>query len=138
LPDVLTPAQRRRLRQLGLHASGLWAFFHPDVEKVLALTDEQKAGIDAIARTLPEPSEHVRARTMKDSLKTRHLAERRKIPRILNLLDERQKRAWRDLVGNDPFRGDAEMQVRWGYGIGILPSRTALLGPNAPGRPRTP
>src|SRR5262249_21165812 len=58
LPDILTPEQARRFYQLQLHAAGLMAFFNPDVEKALALTDEQKARIRAIGLdTQPEDLE---------------------------------------------------------------------------------
>src|SRR5262249_58336040 len=39
---ILTPAQQRRLRQLGLQADGLSAFRDPEVAAALQLTAEQR------------------------------------------------------------------------------------------------
>jgi hypothetical protein len=124
LPDILTPAQVRRFWQLQLHAAGLMAFLNPDVEKALALTDEQKARIQAIVREVqPEDLEVNAAGVRNSAFRYPFLRHQRKMPRVLEVLDQDQRGKWSDLLGSDPFHGDVDMQIRWAYGLGFLPSR---------------
>jgi RNA polymerase sigma factor (sigma-70 family) len=124
LPDILTPEQARRFYQLQLHAAGLLAFFNPDVEKALALTDEQKARIRAIGLdTQPEDLEVGAAGVRNNPFRYPFLRQQRRIPRVLDVLDPDQRKTWFDLLGSDPFHGDVDMQFRWAYGLGFMPSR---------------
>jgi RNA polymerase sigma factor (sigma-70 family) len=124
LPDILTPEQVRRFYQLQLHAAGLMAFFNPDVEKALALTDEQKARIRAIGLdTQPEDLEVGPAGVRRNPFNYPFLRHLRRIPRVLEVLDPDQRKKWSDLLGSDPFHGDVDMQIRWAYGLGFMPSR---------------
>jgi RNA polymerase sigma factor (sigma-70 family) len=123
LPEILTPAQVRRFQQLQRHAGGLFTFFDPDVQQALALTAAQKAEIEAIGLEGPDWTAIDRAVVRDPRINPHWLHSVKKIPYVLELLDERQKRIWADLTGPDPFRGDLLMQVRWAYGLGILPSR---------------
>jgi RNA polymerase sigma factor (sigma-70 family) len=128
LPDILTPDQVRRFWQLELHAAGLMAFFNPDVEKALALTGEQKARIQAIVREAQPEDLEVNAAGFRNSpFRYPFLRHQRKIPRVLEVLDPDQRRKWSDLLGSDPFHGDVDMQIRWAYGLGFMPSRPLPL-----------
>jgi hypothetical protein len=99
LPEVLTAEQCRRLWQVELQLVGLAAFTDPEVEKLLALDDDQKARIQALAREpqgLAEPG----------SLMVQVVFQTRKVPRVLELLREDQKMAWKKLCGRP-------LEIRW-------------------------
>jgi RNA polymerase sigma factor (sigma-70 family) len=95
LPILLQPPQARRYRQLELQVMGLGAFSDPDVERVLCLTPDQKTGIRAIAREdsklLPRPNGSVAIPS--------DFRPSRKVPRVLQLLDEDQRKVWATLTG---------------------------------------
>jgi RNA polymerase sigma factor (sigma-70 family) len=95
LGGILTPAQFRRLQQLELHAAGLAAFFDPDVESALVLTDEQKVGIRSIARepAAAGPDPKGAADIYPDVFHTR------RVPRVLQLLRADQRSVWAELTG---------------------------------------
>jgi hypothetical protein len=126
LPDILTVEQCRRLWQVELQLVGLAAFTDPEVEKLLALDDDQKARIQALAREphLGEPG----------SLMVEVAFQTRKVPRVLQLLREDQKEAWKRLRGRPlEVRWPAEMTLAHSYGemqraySAHLPARTTLL-----------
>src|SRR5262249_13370615 len=101
LPGLLTTAQVRRLRQVELQTLGLCAFADPEVQRTLALTDEQRAAIRAIAqeRETPPLGQLGELIAVSD-----YLLLARRIPRVLKVLNEEQKRAWSELTG-EPFQG---------------------------------
>jgi RNA polymerase sigma factor (sigma-70 family) len=116
LPGVLTPAQGRRLRQVELHAVGLGAFADPGVVQALALTDDQKAQIQAIAQQ-PEDRSFLQPGSV--LAVSDFLLLRRRIPRVLGILTEGQKRTWSELSG-EPCQvqlgnSDLLMNIRRGY-----------------------
>jgi RNA polymerase sigma factor (sigma-70 family) len=115
LPGLLTPDQVRRFRQVELQAAGLGAFAEPTVEQALALTGEQKARIRALAQ---EPDEAFQLST---TPAVPDLMQTRKVPLVLDLLTEEQRRTWSELSG-PPFQhlplaanGDLLLHMRRAY-----------------------
>jgi hypothetical protein len=104
--DVLTPDQRKRLRQMELHADGLHSFLKDDVQQQLQLTPDQKKAI----ATLNDEHRRVASATLRfgkggapqfhekaDALHQEY------VKKVTELLTEAQKKAWKDVTG-EPFR----------------------------------
>jgi serine/threonine protein kinase len=94
---LLTPAQRVRLRQIGLQAEGPGAFGEPEVVAELKLTPEQRDRI----RTIEEEAFFSRMRGTRpgDSGKAFGAPGKSANDRILAVLTEGQVRRWRALTG---------------------------------------
>jgi RNA polymerase sigma factor (sigma-70 family) len=126
LPEILSEEQHGRLRQLELQLAGLGAFIDPEVEKLLALDEDQRAKIQALAR---EPQLVGAPGTVAGV----DVFQTRKVPRVLEILREDQKQAWKKLCGRPlEFRWVGEttlahssFEMRRVYGA-HLPARTAL------------
>jgi Spy/CpxP family protein refolding chaperone len=126
MTDLLTPEQRRRLKQIQVQALGPAAWDDPAVQKALQLTDDQKAVIktarDEARAKLCEQRPAARggppSRGGPDqkALRLRErewaAAYRALQDRIVALLTPEQKKRWRELTGPpvrfrveiDPFR----------------------------------
>jgi hypothetical protein len=139
LPSLLTPAQVRRLRQVELQALGLGVFADPEVQTALALTDEQRAAIRAIAQeredlSLSQPGEVVGILD--------YVLLARRIPRVLKVLSEDQRQAWANLTG-EPFKvplqnSDLLVQIRQDYMAPLMTpgERPAIFAPVGGDPPR--
>jgi RNA polymerase sigma factor (sigma-70 family) len=136
LPEILSEEQCGRLRQLELQLAGLGAFTDPDVEKLLALDEDQRGKIQALAREPQLPG-------APGAVAEVDVFQTRKVPRLLEILREDQKQAWKKLCGRPlEFRGPAEAMVahssfemRRAFGE-RLPARNGMRLP--PRTPRSP
>jgi RNA polymerase sigma factor (sigma-70 family) len=109
LPDVLTAEQVRRLKQIQLQEKGMDAFADPEVNQALKLTDEQKKTIQTVREAArkalagqerdrgkkKQTPEEKQQRELAVSFPTRDL--------IVDGLEDEQKKAWRELIG-EPFQ----------------------------------
>ena len=100
LGDILNPAQIKRVKEIDVQAAGTRAFSNPEVAAALKLTDEEKEKIktvgDDIRKDLfaggggrPDPAKMEKAR--KEGME-----------KIMAVLTDDQKAAWKALVG-EPF-----------------------------------
>ncbi len=96
---ILTPPQRRRLRQLALQSEGAGAFREPEVVEALGLTSEQRERIRAIEEeTVFGQMREVQSGWVPDA------AARPAVDRILAVLTPEQARRWNELTG-EPIHG---------------------------------
>jgi hypothetical protein len=133
LPEILSEEQCGRLRQLEIQLAGLGAFTDPEVEKLLALDRDQRGKIQALAREPQLPG-------APGSVAEVDVFQTRKAPRVLEILREDQKQAWKKLSGQRlEFRGPADAMVAhssfemWRAFGERLPARNGTRLP-----PRTP
>jgi tetratricopeptide (TPR) repeat protein len=107
--EGLTPAQSKRLHQITLQVSGASAFQQEDVQKALALTDEQKVQIEELGDRLHTEAAALRKEAGRDPKKVesarKKILEMRKgaTARITKSLGAEQKAAWKKLSG-EPFQ----------------------------------
>jgi serine/threonine protein kinase len=96
---ILTPPQRRRLRQLALQSEGPGAFREPEVVEALKLTRDQRERIRAIEEEFlfGRLRERASGNVPEDSA-------RPAVVRILALLTPEQARRWEEMTG-EPIRG---------------------------------
>jgi serine/threonine protein kinase len=104
LPDILRPAQAKRLQQIALQQRGAFALADPEVAAAVRLTDEQKTKVQSIGEKafvgLPGPTRH----GPRPDWKKFEEADRSAKEAILNLLTPEQKARWDKLTG-EPFTG---------------------------------
>ena len=58
--DILNTDQRRRFRQIKFQHEGVSAFFEPEVQKAVVLTDNQKERIKTINQDFQKDAEEAR------------------------------------------------------------------------------
>ena len=108
LEELLTPAQRQRLRQIALQSMGIFAFHEADVVTALDLSDAQRTAIrDIEFRGIDRLH---RAQRAVDSVgdfdsKARLAFNRQSVEQVLNVLSPQQQAKWRELTGK-PFAGE--------------------------------
>jgi RNA polymerase sigma factor (sigma-70 family) len=125
LPKILSPEQCRRLRQVELQLAGLGAFTDPEIETLLALDEDQRGKIQALAREPQLPGT--------PAIVAQVVFQTRKVPRVLEFLREDQQQAWKELSGRPlEFRwvGEAalahsSLEMRRVYGARLPATRTA-------------
>jgi hypothetical protein len=115
--DVLKPGQLKRLDQIALQSQGVWALVQSQVQKKLELSDKQKQEVRSIATGLDkdvkaaiqdagrDPQQQAAAYKKLVSLNKEALS------RAAALLDDGQKKAWRELTG-EPFEPRVETPPR--------------------------
>lgn len=106
LPDILKPAQLKRLNQIQIQVNGIVSFKREDVQKRLRLTDKQKEEIKAIGEDLKQdigdafkdvqsaPLRNM-PRAMQKSKELKDVATQKAVER---LTDEQQK-VWKEMNG---------------------------------------
>ncbi|MES1213192.1 MAG: hypothetical protein ABUL64_01265, partial [Singulisphaera sp.] len=107
LEELLTPAQRLRLRQIALQSMGVFAFHEADVVAALDLTDHQRAAIrDIEFRGIDRFHRAQRAANFEvDSLSRARLAfNQQTVQQALEILTPQQQAKWQDLTGK-PIAG---------------------------------
>jgi hypothetical protein len=104
LDSILKPDQIKRLKQIQLQQSGVNAFTTPDVEKALKLDNAQKEKIKTIAgdfgaaqRELFQPGGD-----FAEMAKKRAALQKETMDKVVSILKDDQKQAWKELVGQ-PF-----------------------------------
>jgi hypothetical protein len=110
LDEILTSAQRSRLKQLQLQHTGALAFGRPEVVKALGISDDQKRMIDGFARQWQDATLDAYRRHGETGEGRKLAAEYRKqaLAKIDASLDERQRGLWKDMTGT-PFDFPAPM-----------------------------
>ncbi|MCH8829280.1 MAG: hypothetical protein IID45_06855 [Planctomycetes bacterium] len=96
LKEILDDKQFVRAKQLGLQSDGPAALVRDDVQSALKLTDEQKKKIKDIQTTQSEAFAKLRSErrfSEFQELRQKHSEE------LLNVLTEKQKEAWKKLLG---------------------------------------
>jgi serine/threonine protein kinase len=119
--DILTPEQRRRLRQIGLQLRGPSVFLESDVSTKLKLTAEQMKRVRAIEAEVffgkpdrlcappgPRPGPGP-GRGLRNARRAHEQDIKSASDKILRLLTEDQRRQWQDMTGK-PFVGDVTMR----------------------------
>jgi hypothetical protein len=105
LGNVLKPEQIKRLKQLELQKRGLQLFRDAEVEKQLKLTDDQKAKIKEIKETTDRELFKLVADAQGNAAKTQAVFQKRagidkeNLEKAVALLNEDQKKVWKELVG---------------------------------------
>jgi len=105
---MLSADQLKRLNQIELQQIGVQAFTRPEIQKALALTDEQKDAIktinDEAAKKRQELFQQGGGRRQGGGQGQSQAAAMRKetMDRVQKLLTADQKKTWKDLTG-DPF-----------------------------------
>ena len=130
---MLTPAQRKRLREIDLQSRGHEAFTTPAVAKELGLTDKQKEQMTAnvkrveegIQRAFEQPGADPNVPVEIDYDKVMKDAREDGMKGALEVLTAEQKAAWKKLTG-EPVK--FRLQPQWPGGGGGLGGRDPLLG----------
>jgi Spy/CpxP family protein refolding chaperone len=105
---VLKPEQMKRLKQIEVQTQGIQAFLKPEVQDALKLTKEQKEKVkdldDNVKKSMEEAFKDGRGDRTKMEEAMKKVAEARKeaFSKASGLLDDTQKKAWKDLTG-EPF-----------------------------------
>jgi hypothetical protein len=117
LSEILTDVQARRLRQLEMQVVGTSAFHDPANVKLLALTDEQRDKVRAITD---------KALGLQDGRTPlqRKNVDMAAVRRILEILTDVQRKAWRDIAGEE-------------FDFGWSPAPGTILSPGQPALPRS-
>jgi hypothetical protein len=108
LEELLTPAQRQRLRQIALQSMGIFAFHEADVVTALELSDAQRAAIrDIEFRGIERLHRARRAAdfTADFDNKARLAFNRQTVQQVLEILSPQQQGKWKELTGK-PFAGE--------------------------------
>jgi len=140
LTKILSQPQARRLGELARQARGPFAFHDPDVIEALALTPEQKGQIRAIQEQCmgphflmfvvhrgpgtygpggpPPPDDHPGSPPPPpdESAAARAAAHKEAMDKILAVLTDSQRLAWKQLVGA-PFKFKGDLFL-FGHGLG--------------------
>ena len=116
LSEILTDVQARRLRQLEIQVLGTSAFHDPANVKLLALTDEQQDKVRAIT------DKALQLQDGRTPLQRKN-ADIAAVRRILEILTDVQRKAWRDFAGE-------EFDFGWSRAPGTIlsPGQPALPG----------
>ena len=108
LEELLTPAQRQRLRQIALQSMGIFAFHEADVVTALDLSDVQRTAIrDIEFRGIDRLHHAHRAAGFVGDFdsKARLAFNRQTVQQVLGILTPLQLDKWRELTGK-PFAGE--------------------------------
>jgi len=103
--DILTPEQRTRFNQLYTQYRGYDALNDPDIQRKLKMTDEQREQLRKYSTQYNEQMTAVYkdAGSNREAAMKRYDALRRQSgERINTLLNDEQRRAWRDITG-EPY-----------------------------------
>src|SRR5262245_19252542 len=101
--DIFTEKQLNRSQQLELQARGLDVFTDPTVQRRLNLTDEQRRQLADLRTRYNEDVEKMRAPSRlrkEDNLGSWRDYMGRTRTRVNDILNEGQRRTWRDLTGD--------------------------------------
>lgn len=112
--EVLNDTQKKRLRQIELQQASVQAFMEEDVRKAINLTDDQKEKIKIISDDLNKDLSELRQSAGQNfqEIMTKTPAMRKEaLDRVVAILKDDQKTAWKDLTG-EPFK--FEMQAGQG------------------------
>ena len=105
LSGVLSAAQFQRLKQIRTQQRGIYAFSEPDVAAALNLSKDQTKKLRAVEKdyqtALLDASKLADAAAKAQAANT---ANKDALAKALDILDDTQKKAWKDLTG-DPYRG---------------------------------
>ena len=142
LGDILNKDQINRLKQIERQLLGVNAFTNPEIVEALKLTDSQKATVKGVISDFqaerrelmadlgfgkggggfgkgkfdPEAFKDMQKRLQETQTKV-NKAEEEAINKILDVLDDNQKRTWKELVGA-PFDRTRLMPTFGGFGKG--------------------
>lgn len=121
LAEVLSPGQRRRLRQLGVQSQGLFALKDPDIANELALTPPQRLAIRRIEREAFAKAfgpEHERGHGSRDKHRWHKECFQEAMARAVALLTDDQRERWDEITGQRvegldlPFPGPRDGRKR--------------------------
>jgi Spy/CpxP family protein refolding chaperone len=108
IPEVLQPAQVKRLREIEIQVNGIASFHRPEVQKELNLTDEQKKDIKSIDDGLrqdiaevfkdPEIARRPLIKGPEAARKAKALTDEA-TKKALAVLDSDQKKKWEKMTG---------------------------------------
>ncbi|MDW8051920.1 MAG: Spy/CpxP family protein refolding chaperone [Armatimonadota bacterium] len=114
--NVLTEAQRKRLRELELQAMGPMAFLNPEVADALKLTQEQRARLRAIANEFfNQMRQQFQAGGFGQGQVAQQLRQAREQveQRMLQVLTPQQLQQWQQMQGK-PFQFEGGRPMLWG------------------------
>lgn len=105
LAGVLSGEQFKRLKQIRTQQRGIYAFSEPDVAAALNLSKDQTKKLRAVEKdyqtALLEANKLADAGAKAQAANT---ANKDSMAKALDILDDTQKTAWKDLTG-EPYRG---------------------------------
>jgi hypothetical protein len=113
LAGILNEDQRKRLKQIELQFQGARAFGTPDVQKALNLTDDQKEKIKTINDDARQEMQSIfqGGGDPQENRKKMQALQKETTEKIVALLDEGQKKTWKEMTGAH-FEGKIEFQQR--------------------------
>src|SRR5206468_2374442 len=99
--EILTPEQRKRLKEIHYQTGGPALFTHHDVQKELNLTDKQKQEIKEVVEGYDKQSRELRESGEKGRQAFKKRAELRKesLEKVKGVLTDEQKKSWQGLTG---------------------------------------
>jgi Spy/CpxP family protein refolding chaperone len=114
IPDVLRPEQIKRLKQIEIQVNGIISLNKSDIQKRLALTDEQKKEIKEIgdkfkgdvfklvndtSDSLPQGRPLLAARSVLQAARTVRVKSEVATEKALDRLTDEQKKVWNEMTG---------------------------------------
>jgi hypothetical protein len=105
LSDILKPEQVTRLKQIELQQDGTRAFTREDVQKALALKDDQKETIKTINDDTAKATREMFQGGQRTPETREKIAALRKeaLEKVQGVLTDDQKKTWKDMTG-EPFQ----------------------------------
>jgi hypothetical protein len=101
--EVLKPEQVKRLKQIELQQAGAQAFGRPDVQRALALTDDQKAKLKESAEETAKQLRELRQGGNAGGNREKAAALRKEsLEKAQGVLTDDQKKTWKEMTG-EPF-----------------------------------
>jgi hypothetical protein len=99
--DILKPEQIKRLKQIELQQAGSRAFTRADVQKALALKDDQKDTIKTIAEDAAKAMRDLSPGGQRTPETREKIAALRKetLEKVQAVLTDDQKKTWKDMTG---------------------------------------
>jgi Spy/CpxP family protein refolding chaperone len=101
LSEVLTPAQKKRLDQIGMQKAGLLWAGRPDMASALKLTSDQKKKIEEFQKGARKQATTIVKESKDNPTKTEEMKKLHETTRkeLLSVLTPEQQEAWKGLAG---------------------------------------
>lgn len=103
--EALTPAQAKRITQIGYQQQGIRAFSNKEVQTALKMTDDQKEKIKGVMETYMKDAQELRGgrdrgqRPSEENQKKLEALRKDAEEKVVAALTDEQRKSWKDMTG---------------------------------------